>query len=254
MKIAVSGKGGVGKTTISGTVARLLARRGHRVIALDCDPSPNLGIPLGLSHERLLAVTPVFNHLVSSGHTHHDPRPDPEEMLRRCRTEAADGVLLLATGEVVRRSDACMCCGSHASTRSLFSDLNADDRIIVADLEAGLNDLLWARPTPDDTLVAVAEPSRKSIEIAARACRIGRALGLTRIVGVANRCVEPGDAGRVAEALEVEAIEVPEDPALARADRLGLAPLDLTPGSPAMGAIARLADRLGELIAGPVAV
>lgn len=254
MKIAIAGKGGVGKTTISGTLARLLARRGNTVIALDCDPSPNMGIPLGLSHEQLIAIEPVFNVLVDSGHTHHDPRPDPEEMLRRCQTATADGVMLLATGEVVRRSGACMCCGSHAATRALFSDLSGENRIIVADLEAGLNDLLWARPTADDMVIAVAEPSVKSIDIAARACRIARALEVTRIIGVANRCVRPEDEERVAEALGVPVVVIPEDAALARADRLGVAPLDAEPGSAAMAAVARLADRVTEVLAATAGV
>ncbi len=253
MKIAVAGKGGVGKTTIAGTLARLLAQRGHQVLALDCDPSPNLGIPLGLSHEQLLGIHPVYNTLVESGHTHNDPKPDPEDLLRRCQSIAADGVVLLATGEVVRRGDACMCCGSHASTRALFSDLSAERRIIVADLEAGLNDLLWAKPGAGDMLLCVAEPSVKSIDIAARACRIGRALGVSDVFGVANRCTETDDLERVATALQVPVFALPEDAALARADQLGLAPLDLEPSSPAMVAMERLAAEVHAVVSGVAA-
>ena len=246
MKIAVGGKGGVGKTTISGTLARQLARNGHTVIALDCDPSPNMGIPLGLTHDQLLNVKAVFNFLVESGHTHHDPKPDPEVMLGRLGVPGADGVTLLATGEVVRRDDACMCCGSHASTRSLFGELAGDGRIIVGDLEAGLNDIIWAHPAADDMLLAVAEPSVKSIDIATRATRIGEALGLTRIYAIANRVRTPADERMVADSLKVPVFVVPEDPALARADQLGIAPLDLDPSSPAMLAIAGIAERVAE--------
>ncbi|MDQ6846990.1 MAG: AAA family ATPase [Candidatus Dormibacteraeota bacterium] len=250
MKLAVAGKGGVGKTTIAGTLARLLARMGPDVLALDCDPSPNLGIPLGLSHAQLLSIRPVFNTLVESGHTHNDPKPDPEELLRRCQTTAADGVTLLATGEVVRRGDACMCCGSHASTRALFSDLSGDGRIIVADLEAGLNDLLWARPGGGDMLLCVAEPSVKSIDIAARACRIGQALGVSLVFGIANRCTEPEDHARVSAVLGVPVYALPEDPALAEADRLGVAPLDHDPDSPAMVAMREVASQVAHTIRG----
>ena len=249
MKIAVAGKGGVGKSTIAGTLARQLARRGNTVVALDCDPSPNVGIALGMTHDELLGIHPVFNMLVESGHTHHDPKPDPEAMLEHCGTRTADGVTLLATGEVVRRSDACMCCGSHASTRALFSDLSGEGRIIVADLEAGLNDLLWAKPTEDDMLIAVCEPTVKSIDIAARACRIGKMLGLTRILGIANRVTGPEDVARVTAALGVPILVVPEDPALARADRMGAAPLDTDPTSPAMVAIVELTDRVVDVVA-----
>lgn len=246
MKIAVGGKGGVGKTTISGTLARLLARNGHTVIALDCDPSPNMGIPLGLTHDQLLNVKAVFNHLVESGHTHHDPKPDPEYMLQLLGTQSADGVTLLETGEVVRRDDACMCCGSHASTRSLFGELAGDGRIIIGDLEAGLNDIIWAHPASEDMLLAVAEPSVKSIDIARRATRIGEALGLTRIYGIANRVRTPDDERAVAEGIGRPVFVVPEDPVLARADLLGIAPLDLEPTSPAMLAIAAIAERVAE--------
>ena len=252
MKIAVGGKGGVGKTTISGTLSRLLARNGNTVIALDCDPSPNMGIPLGLTHDQLLSVKAVFNHLVESGHTHHDPKPDPEDMLNRLGTTTADGVILLATGEVVRRDDACMCCGSHASTRSLFGDLVGDGRIIVGDLEAGLNDLIWAHPGAEDTLLAVCEPSVKSIDIARRAVRIGGVLGLTRIFAIANRVRTPEDERAVAEATGVPVLVVPEDPVLAQADMLGVAPLDLDASSPAMQAIAAIAARITEPATAPV--
>lgn len=254
MKIAVSGKGGVGKTTIAGTLARQLARAGNTVVALDCDPSPNMGIPLGLTHDQLLGIKPVFNFLVESGHTHHDPKPDPEDMLRRLGTQAPDGVTLLATGEVVRRDDACMCCGSHASTRSLFGDLSADGRMIVGDLEAGLNDLIWARPASEDTLLVVAEPSVKSIDIARRACRIGEALGLSRIYGVANRCRTPDEEEAVRQALGVPVFAVPEDASLAQADLLGVAPLDLDPASPAMQAVAAIAERVSAPTQAPAPV
>ena len=111
----------------------------------------------------------------------------------------------------------------------------------MADLEAGLNDLIWARPASEDTLLAVAEPSMKSIDIARRACRIGEALGLTRIYGIANRVRSAEDEEAVRSGLGVPTFVVPEDPVLAQADLLGVAPLDLEPDSPAMRAVASIA-------------
>jgi len=72
MKVVVTGKGGSGKTTVAGTLARHLARRGHRVVAVDCDPSPNLGLTLGLPPDRVESLEAVLNGLVAAGHTHHD--------------------------------------------------------------------------------------------------------------------------------------------------------------------------------------
>ncbi|MHB8718290.1 MAG: nucleotide-binding protein [Candidatus Dormibacteria bacterium] len=251
MRIVVTGKGGVGKTLVSGTLARLLGRRGESVLALDCDPNPNLGIPLGLDHLAISSVRPVFNVLVERGHTHNDPRPDPEELLRLCQVTAADGVTLLATGEVVAPGDgACHCCGSHASTRALFGELSDDGRIVLADLEAGLNDLVWAKPGAGTVLLCVADTSQVAIDIAAGAVRIGRALGVTDIQGIANRCTEPGDQERLAAALGVEVHAIPEDAAADRADRLGVALLDLEPTSAVVTALDRLAVRLvGEAAA-----
>ncbi len=244
MKIVVTGKGGAGKTTVAGTLARHLARRGHRVVAVDCDPSPNLGLTLGLPPARVEALDAVHNGLVVAGHTHHDPKPDADVLVDRFGTETPDGVRLVATGRIERLPDSCMCCGSHTTTRQLFSDLPADDRFVVADLEAGLNDLIWAQPQPDDVVVAVAETSAKAVDIARRACRMAEAMGVGRVVGVANRCADGGHLRAVQAALGVDVVAVPEDPSVERADQLGMAPLDLKATSPAMLAIDRLAARL----------
>ena len=243
MKVVVTGKGGAGKTMIAGTLARLLARDGHRVVALDCDPNPNLGISLGLPHEVVESMEAVLNGLIASGHTHNDPTPDPEDLLARFGVDTPDGVRLVVTAKIERLPDACMCCGSHNTTRQLFSSLPAEGRFVVADLEAGLNDLLWARPTADDVVLAVTETSAKAVEIARRACRIAESLGVGHVIGVANRCAN-GDLAELRDALGVDVHPVPDDPAVEKADDEGRSPLDLDPTSPAMLAVAELAARL----------
>ena len=102
---------------------------------------------------------------------------------------------------------------------------------MVADLEAGLNDLVWARPGPDDMVVAMAEPSAKSVEIARRACRIAESMGVQRILGVANCSANGHGARSLSEVLGVEVLEVPYDLAIEEADRLGTAPIDADPSS-----------------------
>jgi CO dehydrogenase nickel-insertion accessory protein CooC1 len=94
-------------------------------------------------------------------------------------------------------------------------------------------------------VLAVTEGSEKSVEIARRAVVVAEELGVTRIVGVANRVVSDADASRVADQLKVaEVFSVPEDPAVEHADQLGVAPMDADPHSPAMVAIGQLADVL----------
>src|SRR2546429_9054391 len=91
--------------------------------------------------------------------------------------------MLVATGKIERPTDACLCCGSHMTTREFFGELPAEDRMVVADLEAGLNDLIWAQPGPEDVVLAVAEPSMKAVEIARRARGIAERLGVRSISG-----------------------------------------------------------------------
>jgi len=244
MRIAVTGKGGSGKSTISGALARHLARQGHAVVAIDADPNPNLGISLGVDRESVENMKPILNSLLDAGHTHNDPTPAADDLLARYGVDAPEGVRLVATGKIERPSDACLCCGSHNTTRQFFGELPADDRIVLADLEAGLNDLVWARPGPDDVVLAVTEGSAKSVEIARRACRLAEEMGVTRILGVANRTVSDDDVARISAELGVEVFTVPEDPAVEHADHLGVATIDADPTSPAMVAVGQLAKVL----------
>lgn len=247
MKIAVTGKGGSGKSTISGALARHLARDGEEVIAIDADPNPNLGISLGVDQEVVESMRPILNALLDSGHTHNDPTPAAQDLLARYGVPAPDGVTLVATGKIERPSSACLCCGSHNTTRQFFGDLPADDRIVIADLEAGLSDLIWAHPGPTDVVLVVTEGSAKSVEIARRAFRLAEEMGVTRVVAVANRSVSSADAERIAQELgAAEVAMVPEDAAIEHADVLGVAPIDTAPESPAMLAIAHLARQLSS--------
>ena len=243
MRIAVCGKGGSGKSMISGALARNLAMRGHTVVAVDADPNPNLGISLGVARETVETMKPILNALLDAGHTHNDPKPLAEDLLDHYGVDAPDGIRLVATGKIERPSDACLCCGSHNTTRQFFGELADDERVVVADLEAGLNDLIWAKPGANDVVLAVSEGSEKSVEIARRAVVVAEELGVTRIIGVANRSLSEEDAARVAAALgTTEMFRVPEDPAVEHADQLGVAPMDSDPGSPAMVAVSELAD------------
>jgi len=116
----------------------------------------------------------------------------------------------------------------------------------VADLEAGLNDLIWARPKQDDVVLAVTDGSAKSVEVARRACGIAAEMGVTRIIGVANRSVNEGaDRETLTQELNIsEIFVVPEDPTVLAADHRGLAPFDAYPDSPAMVAVRELATHL----------
>lgn len=97
MKLVVAGKGGVGKTTVAGTVARALARAGHRVIALDADVNPMLGISLGAGPERTEALVGVRQAL-EAGEAEHEPTL--EGFVDRCGADAPDGVRLVVASRI----------------------------------------------------------------------------------------------------------------------------------------------------------
>lgn len=93
MKIAITGKGGAGKTTIAATLARTLARRGYRVIAVDADPSPNLAVALGTPQSEIEKLRPITPELVSQ-------TTDRSEIRHTCAATAPDGVELLLGAQI----------------------------------------------------------------------------------------------------------------------------------------------------------
>lgn len=97
MKVLVAGKGGVGKTTISGTLARSLARRGHRVVALDCDSNPMLGVSLGVGPEETDRLLTARERL-DEGEVEH--QTTVEGLLATFGTDAPDGVRLVVVSRI----------------------------------------------------------------------------------------------------------------------------------------------------------
>jgi CO dehydrogenase maturation factor len=96
LKIAVAGKGGSGKTTIAATLARLLARRGHRVTALDGDPNPNLGVALGMGQEQVVQVPKEIMEIREEGERRTLVLTRPvEEITAEYGTAGPDGVNLM---------------------------------------------------------------------------------------------------------------------------------------------------------------
>lgn len=247
MKIAVAGKGGSGKTTVAGTVSRLLARRGHQVLALDADTNPMLGISLGLGPEETELLVGVRQG-VDRGEVAH--QPTVAGMVETFGRDAPDGVRLVLASRIENVDPGCQCCG--ISPEQLLGEFEGHE-IVVADLEAGVGTLNRLPANTVDALVIVAEPTVKSIAVARSI------LGLaadkhphTDVVVVANRLRDDRDATAVAGELGPAFVTIPEDPSVGSADRVGSAPIDQDPRSPAIVAIALLADRLEGDVRVPV--
>jgi CO dehydrogenase maturation factor len=242
MKIVVAGKGGVGKTTVSGTLARALARAGHDVLALDADTNPMLGVSLGVGPEQTDLLVAVRQGL-ETGETEHERTTDG--FVERFGRDAPDGVRLVVASRIDRPNPGCTCCG--VSPESLLRELESDGKIIIGDLEAGIGTVLRLQEGQADVVVVVAQPTAKSLDIARRAVEMAADKSARTIV-VANRVRDDEDLAVIRAAVgDCEMIVVPDDAAIAQADREGRAAIDVDPGSPGVRAIIALADRLAAM-------
>jgi CO dehydrogenase maturation factor len=238
VKIAVAGKGGVGKTTVSGTVARALARGGHAVLALDADVNPMLGVSLGVGPEQtdlLLAA----RQAVAAGDAEHEPTI--EGIVERFGADAPDGVRLVVASRLEVINPGCQCCG--VNPQNLVRELEHGQRTVICDLEAGLGTLERLERGQADVVLVVANPTAKALEVARRAIEL--ATDLAEVIVLANRVRDDSDIELMRGVLgDCELIVIPEDPVIVAADRQGTAPIDLDSGAPGVAALVRLADRL----------
>lgn len=245
MKIAVCGKGGVGKTTISGTLARALARAGEEVTALDADVNPMLGITLGLGIEDTERIVAVRQALSESGLKDAVHEFKMDGLLERYGEDAPDGVRVLVASRVDLPDHGCLCCG--VSADRLLREIGGDGRTVLGDLEAGVGVMTRMESGSLDVALVVANPTPKSIEVARRAAGAAVERGI-RVLIVANRVQTDADLEEIRSVLgDHEIVVVPDDPAIRRADAEGLAPIDLDDGSPGVRAIIEIADRFTQV-------
>lgn len=250
MKIAVIGKGGSGKTTISGVLARGLARRGWEVVALDCDSNPNLGISLGMGideTERLAAIRQALD----AGEVGH--ASTAEEMLDLFGSPAPDRVRVAVVTRIDRPDAGCPCCG--VSPEQLLGELESGRRALVADMEAGIGTLTRMPEGCIDVVLLVTEPSPKSIDVTRRAVDvISERRIASRVVVLANKVRGSGDLALVRSGIpSVEVVAIPEDPVVRDADAAGISPLDAGAASPAVAVILDLAGQLDDRAPVPAA-
>jgi CO dehydrogenase maturation factor len=244
LKLGVVGKGGVGKTTVAGLVARAYAERGRHVVAIDTDSNPNLGLSLGLSLAETEAV-PVLprSTVVGSG-----SGTAAEELLAEYGRATPAGPTLLSAIKVAEAGAGCT-CGGHATVRSLLADALQDVDLALVDMEAGLEHLSRSGGTlaHADLLLVVCEPTRKSVLTAARTAALAAELGIPQVLAVGNKARTHEDVAFFRSALSAEGIELagvlPYDAEVAAADRAGA--VGLTPvGPPVQRALDDVLDAL----------
>lgn len=196
LKIAVAGKGGSGKTTVSVLLAGILTRRGHTVLLVDLDSDPNLAQALGRTAAPPLARREelVLERTGASGGpgSFFVLNPRVSDLAERCALPAGDRLFLLTVGAIDRAGEGCY-CPQAAFVRSLVKSLVLSRReSVVLDLEAGLEPFGRAAVEGIDLLLVVVEPGLRSISTAGRIAAMAPDLGIRNVKVVANK-VRPGE-------------------------------------------------------------
>ncbi|MHB1034874.1 MAG: ATP-binding protein [Pirellulales bacterium] len=232
MKLAVVGKGGVGKTTVSAALARRLAARGESVIAVDADPDGNLPAALGVPADRTPTPIVAMRDLILDRTGAKDGgaglmfklNPDVDDLPERFCVDAG-GVKLLVLGTVETGGKGCMCPeGTVLKALMQHLLLRVPDHVIL-DMEAGLEHMGRASARGVDALIAVVEPGMRSVQTALRVERLAKDIGIERTLVVANKIHAPHELEVLKRALGGREIAgaLPYSDHLARADLDGRA-------------------------------
>lgn len=248
MKIAITGKGGVGKTTLSGTLARMFANDGMEVLAIDADCDMNLASSIGITNPP---------HPLTDYKEMIDERAGGEDGMFIVNPKVDDvaatygvkehGVNMLIMGTVEKGGSGCMCPASSFLRAFLRHVVLRDDSILILDMEAGIEHLGRGTARGVDLMIVVVEPGLRSIETAQRIKELSAGIGITKLAAVINK----GDSPVIRQKLDELGIPVigniPYDENLIRADLENRAPIDI--GGDAVDAIRKIKDRIVEMIA-----
>ncbi|MCP4374939.1 MAG: AAA family ATPase [bacterium] len=200
MKIAISGKGGVGKTTLSSMLSGVLALDGRRVIAIDADPDANLASGLGVPDDMKVVPLAEMHDLIAErtgaqdqpgGYFQLNPRVDdiPDEYALKI-----GNIRMLALGGVSQGGGGCICPATTIVKALLVHLIIGRDDALVMDMEAGLEHLGRATAQSMDALIVVVNPDRWSVQTAGRVSGLAADLGIKNIFAVVNRLGAPGQA------------------------------------------------------------
>ena len=239
MKIAVTGKGGVGKTTLSSVLARLYADEGRKVLAADVDPDANLGLALGFSEQEIEELTPIseMSALIAERTGSSEANfgkffkinPKVDDIPDRFAKEK-NGVRLLVMGTVETGGGGCV-CPEHVMLKRVISNLVLGrDEVVILDMEAGLEHL--GRGTADfvDRFIVVIEPGARSIQTYKKVKQLALDIGVTNISVVANKVRGAADEDFLRERIPPEELLgfISYNADVIAADRQGASPFDIS--------------------------
>jgi len=255
LRLAIAGKGGAGKTTISATLCRLAVRQGASVVAIDADANPNLSAALGISPEDAVGLRAVSPSLVSRRRGGRGLTQPVDDVLADHALAAPDGVRLIGMGSPAHADEGCL-CSAHAVVSSLLEDLGGPERYVVVDMEASPEHLSRGTVRHVDTICLVAEPYYRSLETVRRMSALVAELPVQRVAVVANKVRSAADERAIAEFCERHGLAlagvVPWSDEVVAADRARVPVVDWSAAREVVAAVAALSDVLSAPVSAPV--
>ncbi|MGP8319781.1 MAG: nucleotide-binding protein [Methanosarcinaceae archaeon] len=248
VKIAITGKGGVGKTTFSGTLARMLARDGYDVLAIDADADMNLASALGVDNppRPLTDYKEMIDERAGSKGGIFKLNPEVDDIVERFGVVGPDGVKMLVMGTIENGGSGCMCPASAFLRAFLRHVVLKDSSALILDMEAGIEHLGRGTTRGIDLMIIVVEPGMRSIGTAARIKDLASGIGIKHLAAVVNKGSSEHVLAHIGK-LGIHVLgEIPYDTELARADLEGLAPIDV--GGVAVEFIDEIKDRIMDMV------
>lgn len=261
MKIAVAGKGGVGKTTIAAMLARLYARQGSKVIAIDADPATSLASALGVPKNDRESITPLSGMLdLIEERTGARPgssyggmfklNPKVDDIVDQYGVSGPDGVTLLVLGTIETPGSGCFCPES-SLLKALMSHVLSGEEVVIMDMEAGLEHLGRSTAKNVDVMLIVVEPGMRSVDTATTIARMAREIGVGNVFIILNKCSSENEEALVAKELKKQQLvliaTLPSSNAIKGADLLGVSPMDMPGIEPLLPIFQFIKDRIDTL-------
>jgi CO dehydrogenase maturation factor len=237
-KLAITGKGGVGKTTLASVLARLHAADGYKVLAIDADPDANLGAALGISNDELKRITPIAQ-LEELIHERTGSKPGTVGGMFKLNPQvddipdrfsiSKDGIRLLVLGTVKKGGSGCICPESALLKSLLTHLLLRRDEMVILDMEAGIEHLGRGTAAAVDAFITVVEPGMRSLETAQAVRKLAEDIGIKKCFVVGNKIEHDTDRQFITDNLPDFTLLgfISQNPKISEADRKGISPYDL---------------------------